>query len=219
MKPGASTEFTNKYAQHAKSRPLKWFLSMPVGGILVHWTFQGMLYMDATERIFKILIDLVLTSFFYLLLRIVLPELISLVVALTLAHTLNFLFNAHYWALMKHYGRIRLSFEKYEQYQNNLAQRAQLEPSIIYAAVYGSRSRDEWKETSDLDVRFVRQHGLYYGIRSCLFVMIERTRAMFSRFPLDIFVLDGFESLRKIRVDEEPLTLKTTESQAEFSKV
>ena len=65
--------------------------------------------------------------------------------------------------------------------------------------------RGEWKETSDLDMRLVRRPGVRNGLRACWFVMKERTRANMRRFPLDVFLLDDFSRLDRLRHDEQAL--------------
>jgi len=76
-----------------------------------------------------------------------------------------------------------------------------------YVAVYGSYVRGEWKPSSDLDVRLVRRAGFVSGLRACWFLLRERTRAFWMRFPLDIYVADGFASLERLRLDEAPLVI------------
>jgi hypothetical protein len=198
---------TNKYAKQASLRPVQWLLHQPVVGIAIHWIFQGMLYMDVTERCFKITIDIVLTVGFAAALSSWVDLPAVLIAAWLVAHTLNFFFNAHLWVLLKHYGLMSNSFERYQGYVIAFQKRVQREMSIDRAGIYGSLSRDQWSPTSDLDVRLVRKAGCMNGIRACWFVMGERSRALFAKFPLDVYVLDNACSLAKMNADEQAIEL------------
>jgi hypothetical protein len=54
--------------------------------------------------------------------------------------------------------------------------------------------------------------GLANGIRACWFALKERTRAFFSGYPLDVYVLDSERPLDKLRADESPIVLDGGES-------
>ncbi len=200
-------DYTNKYAKQVQSSLLKRLLGQPLVGVTTHWTFQGMLYMDSTERRFKIVCDILLSLFGFVWLKKYLPTRFALSSAFFWAHTLNFLFNAQLWVVLKHYGMVQLTYEAFDHYSQRLADRIQREPTLCYAALYGSRVRDEWQPSSDLDVRVVRKAGWWNGLRACCFVMSERTRALWAGFPLDIYLLDSLEPLDKMRADEKPLVL------------
>lgn len=201
------TSHTNKYAKQVQSSLLQRLLQQPLVGVATHWTFQGMLYMDSTERRFKILCDALLSLLGIVWLRKHLPTRLALLSAFFLAHTLNFFFNAQLWVALKHYGKVQLTYDAFEGYSQRVAHRIQAEPTLRYAALYGSRVRDEWHPGSDLDVRVVRRAGWWNGFRACCFVMSERTRALWAGFPLDIYLLDSMEPLNKMRADEEALIL------------
>lgn len=200
-------DHTNKYAKQVQSSLLKRLLEQPLVGVATHWTFQGMLYMDSTERRFKIVCDALFSLLGFAWLKRHVPTGFALSSAFFLAHTLNFFFNAQLWVALKHYGMVQLTYEAFEGYSRRLADRIRREPTLCYAALYGSRVRDEWHPGSDLDVRVVRRAGWWYGLRACCFVMSERTRALWAGFPLDIYLLDSLEPLSKMSGDEEPLVL------------
>jgi predicted nucleotidyltransferase len=186
---------------------LKWLLGNKPGVLMSHWLFQGMLYMDKTERIFKLGLDFFLLLLFYPLLRRRLPIRTSLVTGAIAAHTLNFFFNGHLWGALKHFGGITRTAQEFDAEVERLRRRVQDEPSIVFAAAYGSLARDEWTPTSDLDVRLVRAPGLRNGWRASLFTMQERSRALIKGFPLDIFVFDGEASLSKLAERQSPVIL------------
>lgn len=172
-----------------------------------HWLFQGLLKMDRTERIFKILIDI---SLFVALSVIMMKSMgfyMSIFLAVFVAHSLNWIFNGQIFVSLKNLSLTENELEDFIIYSKNLKKRISNEESIIAAAIFGSLSRDELKSSSDLDVRIIRKPGFVNGFRGCVFVLLERSRAFFSKFPLDIIVLDNLESLKKLRKDEPPVVI------------
>jgi hypothetical protein len=200
------------YYNVSPSALLRPLLGNPVGALLVHWVFQGLPYMDTTERLFKVLLEVPVIAALTPLLRLagMTKWARALLVAFLIAHTLNFVFNGQIWVVLKHFGLVRHDRAIFEQYLSNLSDRIKDEPSITYAAVYGSITRAEWKPTSDLDVRLVRKTGAINGFKACWFVLLERFRAFRARFPLDAFVLDSRDKLAGLRADEPPHILVDT---------
>lgn len=190
---------------------LRYLFRNPIFGLLSHWIFQGMLYMDPSERWFKLGIDLGITILVGSILTMRFSRESAFLMAFVLAHTLNFLFNGHLWATLRYYGMAGLNYDKFENYHRELSKRLYSESSVVYAAVYGSLVRDEWGHQSDLDIRLVRSPGFMSCMRACIFVLLERTRALLSAFPLDIYVLDDFKGLHKLRDDEIPRIIKNDE--------
>jgi predicted nucleotidyltransferase len=174
----------------------------PAVGILVHWVFQGVLNMDRTERLFKIVLDLAATAGLAILLSTRLSLLPAVGAGFLTAHTLNFLFNGQLWDVLKASRAARHSRAQFVAYVESLAARMRREPAITAAIVCGSVVRGEWHEAADLDLRLLRAPGSLNGLRSCWFLLAERTRALFARFPLDAYVLDNEASLSKLRGDE-----------------
>jgi predicted nucleotidyltransferase len=211
------TEERSGYAK-PHNQFLQSLLRSPLVALAVAWTFQGLLYMDATERWFKIALDILLTALLGILLSVWFHWYVAWLVALVIAHSLNFLFNAQLWGLLKHFNLVRTSRTEFDEYLERLSERIRAEPSIQWAAAYGSLVRGEWKETSDLDVRLVRKPGLWNGLRACWFSLSERTRALVSKFPLDLFVLDDPGMLTLMRDDEPPLDLLAPGGSAQGSR-
>jgi predicted nucleotidyltransferase len=187
---------------------LKALVSRKEGALLLHWLVQGLLYMDRTERLFKIGLDLVGGLFLGALLRVRLSRWAAFSAGFFIAHTLNFLFNGHLWGVLKHFGGVQNSRDEFSQEVESLKERLACEPSIVYAAAYGSLARGEWSPTSDLDVRMVRAPGMHNGWKASIFVLRERTRAFLSGFPIDIFVFDDYKFRTRMREDASPVVLK-----------
>lgn len=201
-----------QYYKLSNSKVLQPFLRNVVISLGIHWIFQGILCMDWAERFFKLALDVVIT----VTVTVIFTEYTKMsltqafCIAGVVAHTLNFLFNAQICVVLKHFQIVKCSREEFEDYIRQITERATAEPSIIYAAAYGSIVRGSWRPSSDLDVRLVRQPGWTNGLRGCLFVLLERTRALLCGFPLDVYLLDDFEGLGRLRADEEPLILLDT---------
>jgi len=188
------------------ARHQSWILRSPFAALISHWVFQGMLYMDRTERLFKLGLDLIGIVFFATLLREFTGVPLTWMTAFVLAHTINFIFNGQMWVVLKFYGVTRTS-SVFNRYVDGFAKRARAEESIVAAIVYGSLVRREWLPSSDLDVRLLRKPGFANGLRACWFLLTERTRAFFYRFPLDAYVIDRVDSLSKLRDDEQGFDL------------
>lgn len=169
--------------------------------LLSNWLFQGILYMDRTEKVFKLALDALFTITLVLLG-------VNITASIVISHTLNWIFNGHIFAVFKNLKLMKTSKEKFDAYIENLRKKVENESSIVWAGVYGSLVRGEFKETSDLDVRLIRKPGFINGVRACVFVMKERSWATFNRFPLDIYVGDSFKFLDKICKEEIPIIIK-----------
>ena len=182
-------------------------LRHPLIALGMHWAVQSLFYMDATERNFKLALDAGGTLALWVVLKQRLPSLPALVVAFVLAHSANLLANGHVWGVLKHYGFVTHAYEAFSAYAQQLAVRVRAEDSIAYGAIYGSQVRAEWQPSSDLDVRLVRKRGFWHGIRASWFVLRERSRATWHRFPLDLYVLDSHAPLDEMRDDERPFVI------------
>lgn len=207
MNAEKAPDFTNKYAQSAELKIVRWLMSWTIVGVALHWLFQSMLYMDDTERRFKLVLDALLIGMSGMVLTTWLPGFAGWLLAFFIGHSLNFLLNAQLWVVLKHYGYVNQQYAVFAAYTESLTRRIQGEGTLVYAAIYGSQVRSEWKPSSDLDVRLVRKRGFWAGICACWFVLCERSRATWHHFPLDIYVLDGRAPLDRMRTDERPLVL------------
>lgn len=175
--------------------------------ILTNWLFQGILYADNTEKAFKILLDLILTTVLSFFMIPFLNVYLGLLISLFMSHTILFIFNGQLFALAKNFDIVYNEPQRVIDYANGLKKRASKEKSINCLVIYGSLVRGEIKPTSDLDVRVIRKSGLLNGFRACLFGLKERSRALFSQFPLDMYVIDSPNHLLKMRQDEVPKIL------------
>jgi predicted nucleotidyltransferase len=175
--------------------------------ILTNWIFQGILYADKTEKMFKLLLDFTLTIILYFFLIQFSNAYLRLIFSLIMSHTLLFIFNGQLFALAKNFDIVYNEPQGIIDYANGIKKRASKEKSINCLVVYGSLVRGEIKPTSDLDIRVIRKSGVLNGFRACIFGLKERSRALFSQFPLDMYVIDNPNHLLKMRHDESPKIL------------
>lgn len=174
--------------------------------IFTNWLFQGILYSDKTEKMFKLCLDVIFTFIFF---RLVFDpsNYINLLLAFLMSHTFNWVFNGQLFALAKNFGIVYNDPEKIIDYAYSVRDRASVEGSISCIIIYGSLVREEIKSTSDLDLRIIRKKGFLNGLRACIFGFKERSRALFYRFPLDMYIVDSSKHLLKLRQDENPVVL------------
>jgi len=176
--------------------------------IVGNWIFHGFLYMDRTEKAFFILLDSIFFApLFCLVVAISTSVIYAVLVALLIGHTAHWFFNGHIYVLVKKLGCGHTDKTRFEGYMTELSKRVARERSIKAAAIFGSISRDQLTERSDMDVRVIRRGGVINGARACLFTFLERSRALHDRFPLDIYTLDSLAGLEKLRPDEAPVVL------------
>jgi hypothetical protein len=169
-----------------------------IGVILSYWTFQGMLYMDARETSFKIFLSFVISSFLFFFGT-------PLVVAIILAHTLNMVLNGHYHAMKSHMGRGQISPDTFINETEKIRRRIAIANFISGAAAYGSLARNQFRATSDIDIRIFPKRGTLGWIKALLWIFKERAGAFLNGFPLDIYAFDFDVIDKKMRADEPPI--------------
>jgi predicted nucleotidyltransferase len=188
----------NKYLP----KPIKFLII-----IIANWVFHGFLYMEKTEKAFFLIFDLLLFFPLWFFLSFVTNLLFSALGALLVAHTIHWLFDGHIYVMLKNLGRCKTPITKFSNYTNGLSERAKHEKSIFSIIAFGSLSRNEFSDSSDLDLRIVRKPGLVNGIRACSFTLLERGRALVDKFPLDVYTLDSPRNLSKMSPDEPPIII------------
>lgn len=156
--------------------------------------------MDNRERLFKISLD-VISTVLLLFLNI------NIWCAILLAHTINLFINGHYYVLKKNIGKGRTDPAFFIGYINKIYGRIQKVTFFVGAAAYGSLSRNEFKDTSDFDVRIFPNNDSFSWLKTVIWVALERFRALLNSFPLDIYAFDLDVIDSKMRSDEPPILL------------
>jgi predicted nucleotidyltransferase len=81
--------------------------------------------------------------------------------------------------------------------------------------LFGSVARGEWHYRSDLDMRIFRRIGFLNGIKALFVLWRERVIAVIQKQPLDIYLADDIDFLKKMRDDELPIFFKKMDSRLE----
>jgi hypothetical protein len=178
------------------------------------WAHQGFFYLDRTQRIARVVFEIAPT--------LLLAGLIGRIGGIPLSraglwcgswfviHTLNWVCNSNWWAgLLFTFPHLRNRGDRATcDYLNRMAGRLQRTRAISGALVFGSVSRGQWHERSDVDVRLLRRRGVWNAVAGVLMLTRERWIALWARQPLDIYLADDIAFLRKMRDDEPPVFLK-----------
>ena len=137
----------------------------------VNWFFQGILFGERSEQIFKILTDLILTLVFAVLLINFIPLKVSIIIAFIIAHSFNWIFNTNIHSpRAKKSGRIQNNSKRFMSCLNYLQMMIPKQKSIYGAAIFGSMSTGKFHRGSDIDVKLFRKHGFMNSVKSCLFL-------------------------------------------------
>ena len=177
-----------------------------------NWLHQGMSYMDSGELSVRILLELVQILFLALLLNWLFLDwapALSLLVSFFVVHTWNWITNNLFWSIMifTFPGMRNPGAYSTLDYLGKMRHRLSRWQCISGLALYGSLVRGKWHERSDIDIRLLRRPGIF-----CLFVaaavtMGERFRAFLTGQPMDMFLADDVDFLRKMSPDEKPFFL------------
>jgi predicted nucleotidyltransferase len=188
-----------------RSETLRRLLRSELGVVLSYWVFQGMLYADWRESVLRCILGGILTYFFWVILEV--PVYLSLIVA----HTVNMVFNGHVIAMRRHMGLGANNSAKFVSYIEQFGQRVRGKSYIKAAAAFGSLTKDCYSPTSDIDVRIVPMGGQISFWRACLLALAERSRAVLSGFPLDLYVFSGMRLRKKMDSTEIPIVFHDPE--------
>ena len=178
------------------------------------WAHQGFFYLDRTQRIGRVVFEIVPTAVLAWLIGqvggIPLSSIGLWCGSLFVVHTLNWVLNGNWWAgLLFTFPHLRNRGDRATcDYLNRMAGRLQRTRSISGVMVFGNVSRGQWHERSDLDVRLLRRQGVWNAMAGVLALTQERWIALWARQPLDIYLADDIAFLRKMRDDETPVFLK-----------
>lgn len=196
-----------------KRKKLPGFIQNPIlveifqtrpGRVFTNWVLQGMLYMNPVEIVYKLLLDVVIALtiiwiFFESL------DIYQILISLIIAHTINWVINCQPVALLMHMDIGKNNAEKFIDYIGGLEKRIKTKKYLSACASYGSLSVGGYKPTSDIDIRVIMKKGLISKIRAAHFCFIERFRALFVFFPLDLYAFNIEEIHKKMSPKEPPV--------------
>jgi predicted nucleotidyltransferase len=181
----------------------RFFQSKP-GRITSNWILQGMLYMNPIEVTYKLMLDMIFTVG-WAGIGLGASTTFGWGVAWVMAHTTNWVLNGQPVAMLRHLDWGRNDAGRFLRYVDLLEERIQGKPYLRAVASFGSLSRGRYTVRSDLDIRMVMQDGMINHLRAAHFCFAERIRALFSRFPLDLYAFTIDELKEKMSSDEVPI--------------
>lgn len=176
--------------------------------IAANWVFQNTLIMAKSELVFRFILE----SAFVVLIFSSLSSIVSCaenaVLSILIAHTVNWIINGNLWVTQKFFGR-RFDPERMIKFLFTFRDKERLSQEGIAAiAAFGSLSRGEFSESSDLDIRIVRRLGLYNWIKANLVTLKLRLMAFAKRIPIDSCVLDSVNQIYEhISPNEPPVVI------------
>lgn len=186
--------------------------------LLKNWIHQSLFYMDSTERMLRVVLELFEIFVITILLsRLYEHEFIKfwiLIVSFLVVHTINWVFNGNWWAciLFAFPNLMNPGEMKTCRYLNAMGTRLKKSTSISGVLIFGSIARGMWHDRSDIDLRILRKPGLRNAICALSIQIRERVIALFSKQPLDMYLADDVDFLMKMRRDEPPIFLLMRDS-------
>lgn len=173
--------------------------------------WQGMSYMDSSERLWRLFCLAFVTAIFMVPVKILLSAgwMFSVVISVALAHLTNFVVNAAFWStaicdlkLFQPKGKRALY-----QYLKGLRKRAASCDAIMSYCAFGSIARNNFHDASDLDMVLIRRPGFLNALRVFAFILSERLYALFHKIPIELWVGDSVDFLKRLRPDEAPVVI------------
>lgn len=175
-----------------------------------NWAHQGLRYMDSGELSARILVEFLEILVAWLLmgrLFIGVKPIITAGIAFLVVHTWNWVTNGLFWTVIIFtFPSLRNpGAKKTVSYLNKMRERLAGRDCISAIAIYGSVTRGTWHDRSDIDIRLLRRPGIAALCCAAWITFQERFRAFIERQPMDLFLADDIDFLKKMRSDEIPL--------------
>ena len=183
--------------------------------LIINWTFQGMRGMGTADFIGKIILEILLIAILFPMMSG--PVENRVVLAILIAHTVNWLFNSHFWDTGRFLGITRTDPGRFFPYLRRVVTRIKRDDdsSLPIGIIIGGLSRNRgFAFTSDVDMIFIRGRGLKNALTAVLVTIRERVIAFFCKFPLHLELYDDIDAMMKHRVDEVPVILKDADNTA-----
>jgi len=193
----------NTIRQH---KVLRWIL------LFSNWFFQGIWNSDVTEKVYKVSFTAIFTVAIFFLFKINSIGL-NFIIALLIAHTLNWLVNCSVSGVFIHRLLLwKVTKEKTFNYLDGLKKKIDKTDVICFCAVFGSIARGELKESSDVDVGFLRKPGFYNAFKGLYFITLERLRTNITGIPFEGYLVDSIEKMvTRFENEQTPVVLKQSE--------
>lgn len=180
-----------------------------------NWAFQGIAHADKSEKIYKISFTIIWAFIFTgILFRFSQYTYKSIILAIILGHTLNWLINCNIFVLLVHRIKwVNIPKEKYFNYLFSLKNRINNKSWVYYCVCMGSICQGKLNSTSDIDITIVRKRGIKNIILPILFYVYEKKYADFHGIPLDIFISDSAaDNIKKSKNQPNPIVIYDPEN-------
>jgi len=176
------------------------FLNIRILVLLSNIVFQGMRYMSFGERIYKIVLSLLLTVPCYLLIG-------DFFVAFACGHSLNYVFNGQFYVAFRYLSSKKV-MSKLELIRFiKLIESFSKKYEVCDVLFIGSFCRGRMSATSDLDIRVYHNSDLISSVKAYLMATFLRFYGLLYKFPIDIFCFSDLGFLDKISKEEIPSNL------------
>lgn len=179
----------------------KW-MTLPPVVIVKYWLHQSNTYMNWIELLHRWTVELIVFLPLFWWFSIDNTATTAALLAFLISHTFSAIINGHLFAMLAHdlfwlsLYKDRASFYWYIEEMRARIQRKK--PDYLAGGVFfGSLSRGVFRETSDLDIRFIPEDGFINGIKCAHLVFIERFHALFAGFPIDAYMFLNEAEVRK----------------------
>tara|TARA_Y100000766_G_C18908700_1_gene607237 strand:- start:1435 stop:1983 length:549 start_codon:yes stop_codon:yes gene_type:complete len=162
-----------------------------------YFIFQGMRYMYWKEFLLRIIMQIIII--FILLIKL------NLILSLILSHIILLFVYGQIFVVL----RYTPSFKKvnYDYLTSILKLIRKIYPDECVIYVYGSYCRNEVKSTSDLDLR-VQVNGNWIQWLKIFYLTVKiKILSNIRGFPVDIYLFENTDFLKKLRDDEIPIIL------------
>ncbi len=192
-----------------------WMSRSAIAILLRSWLSQGFFYMIPVERSVKLLQSGLI--FFCLLLGLTLlhfpltPSV--LILAILITHSVNWLLSGQFWVVMTYLG-YQTTPGQIQSYLHQLSHQCRKANSISEALLYGSIARGTIKASSDIDVRILPGSARFGLLKAAIFTSYLRAHSFWKGIPLDIYLFENKEMLKRMNPNEQPVSLCQTSPEA-----
>jgi len=176
--------------------------------IASNWFFQGTLIMTTSELAFRFVLEFAMAASIFAVLSFFVSQTLSVIAGILFAHTINWMMNGNFWILYKFFGR-ELNPDSIIAFLAKLnSGKYFLQNGVLAIAGFGSLSRGQFRRSSDLDMRIVRQKGFTNWVRANLFMLKLRSTSFLKKIPIDAFLLDKADQIYEhISRNEPPVAI------------
>lgn len=164
--------------------------------------------MDRTERCFRLGYEGLLVAVSISALRwLGVNWSFTVLASLAIAHSILWITYGEKFVALKNLGLKISPKAEVDNYLIRLKASTRALDYLSAVVVSGSYAENRYRESSDVDVRVLRRHGVVPGFRACLWALRQRTSCTFRRIPLDLLIIDAPAKFRQVVPDPRVLIL------------